>query len=122
MVTNDTIELKGMDFFAFHGCWPSERAIGGRYKVSVRISGDCSRAGQTDRLSDALNYQTVYDITCREMAIPSDLLEHVCTRIIDAIFEIAPLAASIRVKVSKMNPQLGGKVGSATVSMTRNRI
>lgn len=113
------IELEGMEFYARHGYYPFEKQVGARFVVSARIETDCTLAGQTDRLEDALNYQKIYDIVRDEMAIPSALLEHVCTRIIDRIYHSFPGIGNARVKVSKMNPPMGGQIEKVSVELSR---
>ena len=114
------IELKDMEFYAMHGFYPSEKLIGGRFLVSVQMKIKDEKACDTDQLSDALNYQDVYDIVREEMSIPSNLLEHVCSRIINRVSATFQGIENVSVWVSKMNPPLGGQTGKVTVSLTRS--
>ncbi|MGD9928682.1 MAG: dihydroneopterin aldolase [Mangrovibacterium sp.] len=113
------IEIEGMEFYAYHGHYPVEKQVGTRFIVSVQLVTDCEKAGRTDRLEDALNYQSVYDLIKQEMASPSDLLEHVCTRILDALYASFPTLEQATIKLSKMNPPMGGQIGKVSVSLTR---
>lgn len=108
-----------MEFYARHGHFPVEKQIGTRFLVSVQIGVDCEKAGKSDKLEDALNYQEVYDLVKREMAVTSDLLEHVCSRILDALYEAFPHIEHATVKLSKMNAPLGGQVKKVSVSLSR---
>jgi dihydroneopterin aldolase len=49
------------------------------------------------------------------MAITSHLLEHVCGRIISRLKAAFPSIDELRVRVSKMNPPMGGKMDKVTV-------
>ncbi|WP_372773736.1 dihydroneopterin aldolase [Mangrovibacterium sp.] len=113
------IELDGMEFYAYHGHYPFEKQVGARFIVSVTIHTDCEKAGQSDRLEDALNYQKIYDIVREEMAIPSALLEHVCTRILDHIYRSFPEIGQAIVKLSKMNPPMGGQLEKVSVQLSK---
>lgn len=113
------IEIEGMEFYAYHGHYPVEKQVGNRFIVSAQLVTDCEKAGRTDRLEDALNYQSVYDLIKQEMARPSDLLEHVCTRILDALYTSFPTLEQATIKLSKMNPPMGGQIGKVSVSLTR---
>ena len=113
------IELEGMEFYAYHGHYPVEKKVGNKFIVNATISTDCEKAGKSDKLEDALNYQNVYDLIKDEMAIPSDLLEHVVTRILDKLFQKFPEIANASIKVSKMNPPMGGQIEKASVTITR---
>jgi len=111
------IEIEGMEFYAFHGHFEVEKIAGNRFVVNLRIETDCSKAGQSDCLEDTLDYQKAYLAVKKEMAVPSDLLEHVCQRIIHRIKSEFPDAQKVSVKVSKMNPPMGGQIEKVSVTM-----
>jgi len=79
------IEIEGMEFYAFHGYYEVEKVTGNRFLVNLKIKADLSQAGQTDQLEDTPDYQKAYLVVKEEMAIPSNLLEHVAQRIINRI-------------------------------------
>jgi dihydroneopterin aldolase len=106
-----------MEFYAFHGHFEVEKMAGNRFLVNLAIEADCSKAAQTDRLEDTLDYQKAYLAVKEEMAIPSDLLEHVARRIIDRIKNEFPEAQKVAVKVSKLNPPMGGQIERVSVSL-----
>jgi dihydroneopterin aldolase len=56
-----------------------------------------------------------------EMAIRSYLLENVCNRILDRLFESFPQLNVAEVNVAKLNPPVGGKVKSVAVCQKRSR-
>ncbi len=111
------IEIEGMEFYAFHGHFEVEKIAGNRFLVNLKIELDGSKAGQSDRLEDTLDYQKAYLAVKEEMAIPSNLLEHVAQRIISRIKSEFPEAQKVVVKVSKMNPPMGGQMEKVSLSM-----
>jgi len=111
------IEIEGMEFYAFHGHFEVEKIAGNRFLVNLKIEADCSKAALTDRLEDTLDYQKAYLIVKEEMAIPSDLLEHVAQRIINRVKAEFQEAKKVNVKVSKMNPPMGGQIERVSVSL-----
>ena len=111
------IEIEGMEFYAFHGHFEVEKVAGNRFFVNLKIVADCSNAEQSDRLEDTLDYQKAYLAVKEEMNIPSDLLEHVAHRIIRRIKNEFPQAQKVVVKVSKMNPPMGGQIAQVSVSL-----
>ena len=111
------IAIEGMHFYAWHGYFESEQIVGNDFIVDVEMETDCKKAALSDNLEDALNYQAVYDLVKREMQIKSRLLENVAKRILDAISEQFPLVKSANVKVSKINPPMGGQVKKASVTL-----
>ena len=104
------IQLEGMEFFAYHGCFDEEQIIGTHFTVDLEFVYDSSRAEHSDRLADALNYQDAYRIVKEEMEKKSYLLEHVGRRILDAIKSTFPGIRNAKVRISKVNPPVGGKV------------
>ncbi len=113
------IELENMEFRAFHGCYPLEQVVGNRFRVNVTLTADLSRAAASDRVDDTINYLQVFEIVREQMAITSHILEHVCERIIDAIYAAFPQCERVKVKVSKIAPPLGGKIEQVSVTSER---
>jgi dihydroneopterin aldolase len=111
------IEIEGMEFFAYHGHFEVEKIAGNRFLVYLKIEADLNNAGKTDKLKDTLDYQKAYSAVKEEMAIPSDLLENVCQRIINRIKSEFQEVKKVSVKVSKMNPPMGGQIERVSVTM-----
>jgi dihydroneopterin aldolase len=76
------IAIEGMKFYAFHGYYPQEQLIGTEFLVDVYVEVNISKAGNSDQLSDTVNYETIYRIVKAEMSKKSKLIEHVAQRII----------------------------------------
>ncbi len=115
------IFLENMEFFAYHGCFKEEQIIGNRFLVNMEIQTDTSKAEQSDHLHDTINYQAVYRLVAEQMQAKSHLLEHIARRIIDAVLGSFPAISHIRVKISKMNPPMGGKMESVGVVVEGER-
>jgi 7,8-dihydroneopterin aldolase/epimerase/oxygenase len=108
------IKLKNIRTFSYHGCLVEESKIGSNY-VNLEIETDLSKSEQTDELKDTVDYVLLNQIVVDEMAIRSNLLEHVARRIIDTCLMKIPVITSIIVSVSKLNPPIGGDVEQVTV-------
>ena len=115
------ITLENMEFHAYHGCLEHEQQLGNTFIVTLSMELDTSLAGATDELVHTLNYQLVYDVVKAQMKIPSKLIEHVGQRIVDTLFSAFPQIQVLAVKLSKMNPPLGGKVDCVTIELTKTR-
>jgi 7,8-dihydroneopterin aldolase/epimerase/oxygenase len=74
---------------------------------------------ESDNLKDAVNYQHVYEIVKQQMGMKSHLLEHIAARILDAIYADIEGIIKATVKVSKMNPPMGGKIKSVSIVLSR---
>jgi len=110
-----TITLNGMRFYAHHGCFAEERAIGTYFSVDLSFEADTARAQLSDDIADTVNYLSVYQTVKRQMEQPSHLLEHVGRRIGQSLLDQFPAIESVTVSVSKLNPPLGGQLHSVTV-------
>jgi dihydroneopterin aldolase len=113
------IRIEDMEFYAFHGHYREEQIVGSHFMVDVEIETDTEIAGESDDLADTLNYQTAYTIVRREMEKTSNLLEHIARRILDALYYELKGIKKVTVRVSKMNPVLGGRIGRVSVEITR---
>jgi dihydroneopterin aldolase len=113
------IQIENMEFYAFHGHFREERIVGNKFLVDLTIETDMTIPAESDNLKDAVNYQRVYEIIKAQMEIKSYLLEHIAGRIIDAIYAEMSGIEKITVKVSKMNPPMGGKIGSVSVVLSK---
>ncbi len=115
------IILENMEFHAYHGVLEHEKKEGNTFIVSLSIDFDTSIAGASDCLEDTLNYQWVYDAVKEEMETPSELIEHIAQRIMDHLMLYFPRIEAISLKLSKLNPPLGGKVEKVTIQLEERR-
>ena len=113
------IELEGMHFYAWHGHFEVEQVVGNQFLVNVKIEADVSKAAETDDLEDAINYQAVYGVIKEQMQIKSRLLENVAKRILDALYLKFPAIETAEIKISKLNPPMGGKLEKASITLAR---
>lgn len=113
------IRIEDMEFYAFHGHYHEEQIVGSHFMVDVTIETDTDRAGKSDELHDTLNYQSAYLIIKREMEKTSNLLEHIATRILEALYAELTGISKASVRVSKLNPVMGGRIGRVSVEVSR---
>lgn len=114
------IQVENIEFYAYHGCFQEEQVVGNQFLVDILVETDTTKAQLSDKLHDTVNYQVIYNLIKEEMKIKSKLLEHVSERIINSVHAHFPEITRIRVKVSKMNPPLGGKIERVSVTLERN--
>ncbi|MBN1927434.1 MAG: dihydroneopterin aldolase [Prolixibacteraceae bacterium] len=113
------IEIEGMEFYAYHGHFKQEQVVGNKFLLNISIETNCSTAGKTDNLHDALDYQKVYNLIKEEMEVKSYLLEHICKRILDRLYSEFDTIQKATVKVSKINPPMGGQIKRVSITMSR---
>lgn len=112
------IEIEGMEFFAYHGCFAEEQVIGTRFMVDILLETDTCKAEESDNLHDTINYMTVYQIIKMQMETKSHLLEHVANRILKACIQKFQGIQYAEIKISKLNPPLGGKIDRVSVTLS----
>lgn len=111
-----TVSLKAVRFQARHGVFPQERCVGNEFIVDLKVSYPAPE-NNTDDLSHTISYADLYYIVDREMRVPSDLLEHVARRIVDAVRRIFPVSTSVSVSIEKVRPPIAGMAGNAAVCL-----
>lgn len=104
------IAVEGIRLYAYHGCLDEEAKIGGNYIVDVYMETDFTEAAKTDDLTKTIDYCVIYEISKKEMAIRSKLIEQVADRIYKNIQKTFPSLKKIRVKVTKLSPPMNGNV------------
>lgn len=110
--------VKNIRLHAFHGVMPQERITGNDYLVSVSADCPLAAAAESDSVDDTLNYAHIYNIVKEEMALQSNLVEHVAGRIGRRVLAEFPLADNVRVEVVKLNPPMGAACDGAGVELT----
>jgi 7,8-dihydroneopterin aldolase/epimerase/oxygenase len=111
------IKIEGMEFFAHHGLFKEETVIGGRFVVEMLIETDFTRAADHDEIEGTVNYSEVYDLTAREMAIPSKLIEHVAKRIKVSLLKNIQNIDRVEVTVIKLRPPVNGVMERVSVTV-----
>jgi len=113
------IQIEDMEFYAYHGCYQEEAIVGNQFLVNLELETSMDNPAETDNIEDALNYQIAYQLVKREMAKRSHLLEHIGKRILDALYAEFSGIERASIKISKMNPPMGGKMKCVSVTLTR---
>lgn len=116
-MVNGVIELDEMRFWAFHGCLEIEKKKGNLFLVDFKGELDLARASESDCLEDTVNYARIYDIVKAEMAVPSDLLEHVAGRIVRALAAEFQQFERFSIRISKHNPPVDGPAEWSRVTL-----
>jgi dihydroneopterin aldolase len=115
------IRLKNIKVYAYHGCLIEEGKIGSDYRVDLKVYANLKSSALSDDLQDTVDYVHLNKIVKEEMAIRAKLLETVANRILDRILFEIDLVAKANIKLSKLNPPIGGNVEMVTIEMERSR-
>lgn len=112
---------KNIRLHAYHGVLQQERVIGNDYLVSVSVTCSLGNAVKSDSVDDTINYAAVYELVKEEMAVPSNLVEHVAGRIAQRVLDRFSLADDVTVEVVKVNPPMGAACDGAGVELSLHR-
>ena len=116
------ILIENIKIYAYHGCLEEENIIGSDYLIDLEVDLDFSMASKTDNLNHTVSYADINKIIHEEMSIISCLLEHVAQRIIDRVFSDFSIINKTKIKLSKVNPPMGGDVEKVSVIIENTRI
>ena len=120
-ITQSSIQLQEMRFYAYHGVMEQEQSVGGEYLVSLDVDADLSQPVMSDAVADTVNYAALYDVVAREMEQPSQLLEHVAGRIAQRVLDDFPQVESLSIRITKCNPPMGADCKGASVEIRASR-
>jgi 7,8-dihydroneopterin aldolase/epimerase/oxygenase len=110
------IDIEAQREYAFHGCLKEEAIIGSEYRIDLSVWAELARSAKSDALEDTVDYVTLRQIVTEEMAHRAHLLETVCARIIQRIFQDLPTVQRAQVKVCKLNPPMEGDAQAVCVT------
>lgn len=113
------IELEQMEFHAPHGCYDLEKVVGNRFHIDLQMEAEVADMPATDELAKSVNYLSVYEVVDGVVRIPSNTLENVAYRILEAVHSAFPQIVTSTVKVSKLAPPLGGKLQKVSVTLSK---
>ena len=100
----DKIILKALCFEGIHGVYEEERLSSQSFIITLTLSLDLSVAGQSDALTDTLDYDSIYELTRRVVEERSfNLIEAMAEAIAREVlnYDKAGRIISIGVEVTK---------------------
>lgn len=117
-IDDQILKLENLRFYAYHGAKPQESVVGAWYSVTLNLRLDPTNVLTSDDLSDTLNYAEAARIVKEQMAIRSNLIEHVAGRIAEALLRGLPELNSLSVTIVKENPPVCAPCASASFTLS----
>ena len=117
MNTLYTIRLDGIYLRAYHGCYDLEQQVGNRFRVDMVIKTPLGDLPESDDVTKAVNYLTVYEIVEKSMQRTQRTIEAAAKNIIVAVREAFPEIVEVECTVAKIAPPLGGKIDKVSVTL-----
>jgi dihydroneopterin aldolase len=120
--TADRIELRGLRVAGRVGVLDLERAQDQPLEIDVDLIVDLAAAGASDDLADTVDYGAV----CARVAATVgerhvDLLEHLTTRVANAVLGLDARVAAVDVTVRKLRPPVPIDLATSGVHIIRSR-
>jgi dihydroneopterin aldolase len=115
------IELNNIHLYAYHGVLPQENNVGAWYTLNLCATINNLDSIENDNIEATANYAEIYEVICEEMKTPSKLLEHVCGRILEKLFDRFAIIERIEITLTKDTPPMGGDRLSCSVRIKAER-
>lgn len=121
-MTDDRLLLRGLRVMALCGALPEERVRAQPFELDIEISADLAPSGQSDNLSDTIDYGAV----CAAVAAAVEggqfnLLEAMAQRVAEVCLGADPRAQRVTVEVRKLRPPVPQHLSTSGVRITRHR-
>ncbi len=118
----DTMLMKGMRFYGYHGVFPEENKLGQQFYVDLELCLDLEEAAQADDLNLTINYAELYAFTKSIVeGPPFKLIEALTGHIASQVLEAYTSVHEITVRVTKPHPPFEIQFDGVTVEMRRKR-
>ena len=113
--------MTGMSFYGYHGVSAAERETGRMFEVDCELEVDLAEAGQSDQLTDTVDYAHVYEtiketVEGKAFSLLERLAGELAVRVLDRFG-----VYSVTLRVRKLNPPVRGGVKHIEVELTRHQ-
>ncbi|MBD1841891.1 dihydroneopterin aldolase [Cyanobacteria bacterium FACHB-63] len=117
----DCIHLTQIRGYGYTGALPEEQVLGQWFEVDLTLWLDLAAAGESDRLTDTLNYCDAIEVTQKLIKTSRfNLLEKLATEIAQAVLQFDQVA-QVQVRLTKPAapiPDFGGRI---TIDIVRKK-
>ncbi|KAK8561555.1 hypothetical protein V6N13_149274 [Hibiscus sabdariffa] len=119
-MSGDKLILKGLKFHGFHGVYPEEKKLGQKFLVDIDAWMDLKNAGESDLLSDSVDYIEIYSMVKEVVeGQPRDLIESVAESIASGTLAKYPQISAVRVQIGKPQVAVPGPLDYLGVEIIR---
>ncbi|ETZ22212.1 dihydroneopterin aldolase [Pedobacter sp. V48] len=111
-----TVALRDVKCYAFHGYYPEEQLTGIYFSVDVVVTFTPNT--DTENLERTVNYEILNNIILDEMKNTRKMLETVVKSILDRVVNNYPFVHTADVGIKKLNPPMPGEIGHSFVQLS----
>jgi dihydroneopterin aldolase len=115
-----TVALRDVKCFAFHGYYPEEQLTGIYFMVDAVVTFEPNN--DTENLLRTVNYEVLNTIILEEMKRTQKMLETVVKNIMDRVVENYPFVLTAEIGIRKLNPPMPGQIGHSFVQLSYSNI
>jgi 7,8-dihydroneopterin aldolase/epimerase/oxygenase len=117
----DCMHLTGIRCYGYTGALPEEQVLGQWFGVDLTLWVDLATSGQTDQLSDTLDYrQVIQRVEARIANDKYQLLERLATVIVEDLLELECLER-VKIRLAKLAVPIPNFTGQVAVEIQRHR-
>lgn len=118
----DSIIIKGLRIFAYHGLNPEEQEDGQIFEIDIKANVDLQKSGQTDDIEDTVSYSKIIK-TVKKVVLSenNDLIERVAQRIAEALLNEYKLIQEVKIKVKKPDAPIDADFDYTAIEIIRRR-
>ena len=118
----DTIHIKGLRLFAYHGVNPEEKRDGQTFLLDIQLHAGLSQARHSDRLDDTVNYAAVVKAVRAAFTQESfDLIERAAQAVCDAVLGNFPAVQAVDVLLKKPEAPVNAEFDYMAVDVSQRR-
>ena len=118
----DTIHIKGLRLFAYHGVNPEEKRDGQTFLLDIQLHAGLSQARHSDRLDDTVNYAAVVKAVRAAFTQESfDLIERAAQAVCDAVLGNFPAVQAVDVLLKKPEAPVTAEFDYMAVEVSQRR-
>ncbi len=111
-----TVALKDVKFYAYHGFYPEEQLTGNHFLVDVEVT--FVPTGDTENLQHTVNYEMINMIITKAMQQTQKLLETVVKNILNELISTYSFLSTAVVGIKKIHPMMPGEIGHSFVQLS----
>ncbi|WP_276090135.1 dihydroneopterin aldolase [Pedobacter sp. JY14-1] len=110
-----TVALKDVKCFAYHGYYPEEQLTGIYFLVDVTVT--FTSHDDTENIDRTVNYELINTIILEEMQRTQKMLETVVRNILNRLIAKYPFLHTAVAGIKKLNPPMPGEIGHSFVQL-----
>ena len=118
----DKIIIKDLRLYCYHGVNPEEKEIGQNFIFDIEAGLSLAVPCKTDNVDDTVSYAKIIKTVRRVGAAEkNDLLERVCQRTADALFDEFPKISTLKIRLKKPEAPIKADFSYVAVEIERCR-